>query len=80
MSSAGATTPRRHGTDEFVTVIIDLTPVHDRNGPAGLLDARRWTINDRAGQRAECSNHRIRSDGQVVAMDGSAGCKPQQPT
>ncbi|MCW2687765.1 MAG: family transposase [Mycobacterium sp.] len=30
--------PRRRGTDGFVTVIIDLTPVHDRSGPARLLD------------------------------------------
>ena len=33
--------PRRHGTDGFVTVIIDLTPVHDRSGPARLLDGSR---------------------------------------
>jgi transposase len=30
--------PRRRGADGFVTVIIDLTPVHDRSGPARLLD------------------------------------------
>jgi transposase len=30
--------PRRFGADGFVTVIIDLTPVHDRSGPARLLD------------------------------------------
>jgi transposase len=30
--------PRRRGADGFVTVIIDLTPVHDGSGPARLLD------------------------------------------
>jgi transposase len=54
--------PRRHGTDGFVTVIIDLTPVHDRRGPARLLDVV-------AGRSATalaswlCSNRRLRSDG-----------------
>src|ERR1700738_2002957 len=30
--------PRRGGADGFVTVIIDLTPVADKTGPARLLD------------------------------------------
>jgi hypothetical protein len=30
--------PRRFGPEGFVTLIIDLTPVHDRSGPARLLD------------------------------------------
>jgi transposase len=30
--------PRRRGIQGFVTLIIDLTPVHDQTGPARLLD------------------------------------------
>jgi hypothetical protein len=41
--------PRRRGADGFVTVIIDLTPVHDRSGPARLLVVvrPRWPAGSR---------------------------------
>ena len=35
MSTYGATPP---DGDKYVTVILDVTPVHDRSGPSRLLD------------------------------------------
>jgi transposase len=67
--------PRRRGTEGFVTLIIDLTPTHDRTGPARLLDLvegrsatalTSWLAAQPAGFTAGV---------QVVAMDGFAGYK-----
>ena len=64
----------RHG-DKFVTVIIDLTPVRDKTGPARLLDMvegrskavfKTWL----AGQ-----SQQWRDRVEVVAMDGFTGFK-----
>lgn len=61
--------------DRYVTVIIDLTPVRDRTGPARLLDLvegrskavfRTWL-----DQQAEA----FRGGIEVIAMDGFAGFK-----
>ena len=71
--------PRRHGTDGFVTVIIDLTPVHDRSGPARLLDVvagrsatalASWLV-----LKPQTSLRRCRSS----RWTGSPATKPQQP-
>ncbi|QDP95391.1 ISL3 family transposase [Microlunatus elymi] len=64
----------RHG-DKFVTVIIDMTPVRDRRGPARLLDMiegrskqvfKTW-LNDRP--------QAWRDQIEVVGMDGFTGYK-----
>ena len=73
MSTAGA--PRRSGVNGFVTVIIDLTPVHDHERPARLLDVvagrsaaalATWPAAQPAGFAQAV---------EVVAMDGFAGYK-----
>ena len=61
--------------DKYVTVIIDLTPIRDKTGPARLLDmvegrsrqAFKTWLTDRPAQ--------WREGVQVVAMDGFAGFK-----
>jgi transposase len=67
--------PRRRGTEGFVTLIIDLTPVHDGTGPARLLDLvagrsaaalKAWL----AGQPTA-----FREQVEVIAMDGFGGYK-----
>ena len=61
--------------DKYVTVIIDLTPVRDRTGPARLLDMtpgrskkvlKTWL--------AQC-DQAWREQVEVVAMDGFSGFK-----
>ncbi|HWF71609.1 MAG TPA: ISL3 family transposase [Mycobacterium sp.] len=67
--------PRRTGADGFVTVIIDLTPVADKTGPARLLDMvagrsaaalATWLAAQPAGFAQAV---------EVIAMDGFAGYK-----
>jgi transposase len=67
--------PRRRGAEGFVTLVIDLTPTHDRSGPARLLDLvpgrsaaalRSWL----AAQPADFA-----AGVEVVAMHGFAGYK-----
>ncbi len=67
--------PRRRGTQGFVTLIIDLTPVHQGTGPARLLDLV-------AGRSAAALTSWLadqppafRDQVQVVAMDGFGGYK-----
>jgi len=67
--------PRRFGPDGFVTVIIDLTPVHDRSGPARLLD---MVAGRSAAAFASWLTTQPASFAQtveVIAMDGFAGYK-----
>jgi len=67
--------PRRRGTEGFVTLIIDLTPVLDGTGRARLLDMvagrsaaalTRWLANQPPAFRDQV---------EVVAMDGFGGYK-----
>ena len=67
--------PRRRGTAGFVTLIIDLTPVHDGTGPARLLDLV-------AGRSAAALKTWLaeqppafRDQVEVIAMDGFGGYK-----
>ena len=59
--------------DRYVTVIIDLTPVRDRRGPARLLDMvpgrSRKALKDWLSQRDQAWRQGI----EVVAMDGFTG-------
>ena len=68
-------TPRRHGTDGFVTVIIDLTPVHDRSGPARLLDAVAGRSATALASGLSAQTADFAQTVQVIAMDGFAGYK-----
>ncbi|MDK9622068.1 transposase, partial [Propionibacterium freudenreichii] len=56
----------RHG-DTYVTVIIDLTPVRDKTGPARLLDM--------VAGRSKAVFKPWREGIEVVAMDGFTGFK-----
>ncbi len=61
--------------DKYVTVIIDLTPVRDRSGPARLLDMvegrSKAVFKDWLAARPESWRKRV----EVVAMDGFSGFK-----
>lgn len=64
---------RGQGDPDFVTVIVDLTPVIDSTGPARLLDMvagrSKAALVEWLGKR----DSNFRSRVQVVAMDGFAG-------
>jgi transposase len=64
----------RHG-DKFVTVIIDLTPVRDRTGPARLLDMVEGRSKQVFTQWLEQQSTAFRDGIEVVAMDGFTGFK-----
>ncbi|MGD9620576.1 MAG: ISL3 family transposase [Mycolicibacterium sp.] len=61
--------------DKYVTVIIDLTPVRDKTGPARLLDMiegrSKKAFQDWLAQRPQEWRDRV----EVVAMDGFSGFK-----
>lgn len=64
----------RHG-DKYVTVIIDLTPIRDRTGPARLLDMvegrSKQVFKTWLASRPKHWRDRV----EVVAMDGFSGFK-----
>ena len=64
---------RGDGSESFVTVLVDLTPVVDGTGPARLLDMipgrSAKVMNDWLGARDQAFRDRIK----VVTMDGFAG-------
>jgi transposase len=61
--------------DKYVTVVIDLTPVRDKTGPARLLDMvegrSKKAFQDWLSQRPREWRERV----EVVAMDGFSGYK-----
>ena len=61
--------------DRYVTVMIDLTPVRDRSGPARLLDVvpgrSKKALKTWLAARDESWRGRV----EVVAMDGFTGFK-----
>ena len=61
--------------DKYVTVIVDLTPVREKTGPARLLDMvegrSKQALSGWLRQRPEAWRQRI----EVVAMDGFTGYK-----
>ncbi len=65
--------------DKYVTVIIDLTPVRDKTGPARLLDMvegrSKKAFQDWLAERPK----QWRDGVEVVAMEGSPGSRPQPP-
>ncbi|MCV7191739.1 ISL3 family transposase [Mycolicibacterium brumae] len=64
---------RGQGEADFVTVIVDLTPVIDRTGPARLLDMVAGRSAKAFADWLAATDANFRSRIQVVAMDGFAG-------
>ncbi len=67
--------PRRVGAEGFVTLIIDLTPVHDRSGPARLLDMVTGRSATALATWLAAQPADFAAGVEVVAMDGFAGYK-----
>lgn len=67
--------PRRRGAEGFVTLIIDLTPVHDRTGPARLLDLVEGRSATALASWLAAQPDDFAHGVQVIAMDGFAGYK-----
>jgi len=61
--------------DEYVTVIIDLTPVRDGAGPARLLDMVQGRSKQVFTGWLQAQTPRFRNGIEVVAMDGFTGFK-----
>lgn len=64
----------RYG-DNYVTVIIDLTPVHQRSGPARLLDMVQGRSKQVFKSWLQERDPAWRAGVQIVAMDGFTGFK-----
>jgi len=62
-------------SDRFVTVIVDLTPVRDRSGPARLLDMVEGRSASVFQTWLDAQPDTFRNTVQVVAMDGFTGFK-----
>jgi transposase len=62
-------------SDRFVTVIVDLTPVRDRSGPARLLDMVEGRSARVFQTWLDAQPATFRNSVQVVAMDGFTGFK-----
>ncbi|MFC8596816.1 ISL3 family transposase [Isoptericola sp. NPDC057191] len=61
--------------DKYVTVIIDLTPIRDGTGPAGLLDVVEGRSKQAFKQWLAARPKSWRDGVEVVAMDGFTGFK-----
>jgi transposase len=61
--------------DKYVTVIIDLTPVHDGVGPSRLLDMVEGRSKQVFKSWLEAQTAQFRKGIEVVAMDGFTGFK-----
>jgi transposase len=61
--------------DKYLTVIIDLTPIRDRNGPARLLDMVQGRSKHAFKQWLTDRGENWRNGVEVVAMDGFTGFK-----
>ncbi|WP_135358049.1 ISL3 family transposase, partial [Mycolicibacterium sp. NCC-Tsukiji] len=61
--------------DKYVTVIIDLTPVHDQTGPARLLDMVEGRSKKAFADWLSERPQPWRDGVEVVAMDGFSGFK-----
>ncbi len=67
--------PRRRGTEGFVTLIIDLTPVDDGTGPARLLDLVAGRSAAALATWLAEQPPAFRDQVEVIAMDGFGGYK-----
>ncbi|MCQ9369611.1 ISL3 family transposase [Brevibacterium sp. 50QC2O2] len=66
--------------DKYVTVIIDLTPVRDKTGPARLLDMVQGRSKAVFTAWLQARPHNWRDAVEVVAMDGFTGFKTAAET
>ena len=67
--------PRRLGAAGFVTLIIDLTPVADKTGPARLLDMVEGRSATALASWLATQPADFAQEVEVIAMDGFAGYK-----
>lgn len=67
--------PRRRGSDGFVTLIIDLTPVRDGTGSARLLDLVAGRSAAALKNWLAQQDKAFRDQVEVIAMDGFGGYK-----
>jgi transposase len=67
--------PRRRGADGFVTLIVDLTPVADKTGPARLLDMVEGRSATALASWLAAQPASFAQAVEVIAMDGFAGYK-----
>jgi transposase len=67
--------PRRVGSGGFVTLIIDLTPVHEQTGPARLLDLVEGRSATALSSWLAAQHSDFAQAVEVIAMDGFAGYK-----
>jgi transposase len=67
--------PRRVGAQGFVTLIIDLTPVHDQSGPARLLDMVEGRSATALASWLTAQPDGFAQSVEIIAMDGFAGYK-----
>ena len=72
MNTCGATS---HTGTRIVTVILDVTPVHDRSGPSRLLDMVPGRSKRVFKTWLASQPHTWRSRIEIVAMDGFTGFK-----
>ena len=63
------------GTDGFITVIIGPTPVHDRSGPARLLDVVAGRSAAALATLLSAQTADFAQTVRVIAMDGFASSK-----
>ena len=61
--------------DKYVTVIIDLTPIHDGTGPSRLLDMVEGRSKQAFATWLQARPQHWRNGVEVVAMDGFSGFK-----
>lgn len=66
---------RRHGTEGFVTLIIDLTPVYDGTGPARSLDLVAGRSAAALTSWLDEQPPAFREQVEVIAVDGFGGYK-----
>jgi transposase len=65
--------------DKYLTVIIDVTPIRDKTGPARLLDMVEGRSKKTFARWLEQQEPSWRNGLQVVAMDGFTGFKTATP-
>ena len=61
--------------DKYVTVILDVRPVHDRSGPSRLLDMVPGRSKQVFKTWLASQSHTWRENNEIVAMEGFTGFK-----
>jgi transposase len=71
--------PGRVGPAGFVTLIIDLTPIHEHSGPARLIDMVAGRLATALASWLSAQPAGFTQAVEVIAMDGFAGYKTVVP-